>query len=95
MLIRYCQSSNFKHHAGALLRWQGLASSRPRPRLLRGQVVTSVMSRGHMAPGGTGVSSVGGADTIQGEHLKVRTCTVFIHAWNENTTVKHFRTPSR
>ena len=39
--------------------------------LLRGQRVTSVWSRGHMAPGGTGVSSVGGADRIQSEDLKV------------------------
>ena len=50
--------------------------------------MTSVMSRGHMAPGGTGVSSVGGADTIQGETLKdakqvtgrdiIRTLTTYI-----------------
>ena len=69
MLIRYCQSSNFKHHTKELLRWQRLASGRPC--LLRGQRVTSVWSRGHMAPGGTGVSSVGGADRIQSEDLKV------------------------
>ena len=53
------------------------------------------MSRGHMAPGGTGVSSVGGADTIQGEELKVRTCTVFMYSWNEKTLVNPCRTLSR
>ena len=45
-----------------------------------------------MAPGGTGVSSVGGADTIQGEELKVRACIVFIiHLTPGNLC----RTPSR
>ena len=87
MFIRYCQSSNFKHHAGELLRWRGLVACRPRPGLLRGQVMTPVMSRGHMAPGGTGVSSVGGADTIQGEELKVRVCIIQLTPGNLSRTL--------
>ena len=101
MLIRYCQSSNFKHHARELLRWRGLASYRPRSGLLRGQMVTPVMSRGHMAPGGTGVSSVGGADTIQGEELKdakqvtgrdmIRTLTTYIWPRGESREERDVR----
>ena len=54
MLIGYCHSSNFKHNTRMFLRWQAMPLSRPRLRY-RCQVMTLMMSWGHMAPGGTGL----------------------------------------
>lgn len=68
MLIRYCQSSNFKHHAKWLVQHQTMLSNVSKERMLWPGVVrcAPVLSRGHMGAGG----GVGGVDRIQSGDLK-------------------------